>query len=62
MSRINLVVTPSGLMSELDEEVATYISRTSVSPHGAWARSRLAMDVFSSQWTDFTQEKQRIVL
>ncbi|KAJ6570704.1 hypothetical protein B0H10DRAFT_1964583 [Mycena sp. CBHHK59/15] len=51
-----------GLTRESNEKIANYMSRTSVSGGGAPSRSRLAVDLFSTQWADLTTDEQRMVL
>jgi hypothetical protein len=51
-----------GLTRESNKNIATYMSRTSVSGGGAPSRSRLTMDLFSSHWADLTPDEQRMVL
>ncbi|KAJ7652490.1 hypothetical protein DFH06DRAFT_1331114 [Mycena polygramma] len=51
-----------GLTRESDEEIATYMARTSVTGGGAPSRSRIAMDLFSMKYSELDSPEQRMVL
>ncbi|KAJ6585790.1 hypothetical protein B0H19DRAFT_926943 [Mycena capillaripes] len=59
--RIILLPCP-GLTRESDDEIATYLARTSVTGGGAPSRSRLAMDLFSVKYGELDPPEQRMVL
>ncbi|KAJ6594796.1 hypothetical protein B0H19DRAFT_1284500 [Mycena capillaripes] len=61
-SQIMISMPCPGLTRESDEEIATYLARTSVSGGGAPSRSKMAMDLFSLGWKDLDKTQHRMVL
>ncbi|KAJ7355749.1 hypothetical protein DFH08DRAFT_772956 [Mycena albidolilacea] len=51
-----------GLTAESSEDIAKYLVRSAVAGGGAPSRSRLADELFSSEWKDLDSDQQRMVL
>ncbi|KAJ6554369.1 hypothetical protein B0H19DRAFT_1071772 [Mycena capillaripes] len=60
--RRSITLPCPGLARESDNEIATYMARSSVTGGGAPSRPRLAMDLFGVKYSELDSSEQRTVL